>query len=147
MNADGDRVAPFENLAQQCAKKLSVSRFPIPSLSGRESVGKISLCTSPCSPCLRGASFLSNFNTETQRSRSLHGEIRFSRQTWERARGEGAKRSEKSEKKVEGCSHCSLIPRPKPLPKGEGVGRRRLGLDDYRKVLATYSFNEYSLCR
>ena len=34
MNADGDRVAPFENLAQQCAKKLSVSRFPIPSPSG-----------------------------------------------------------------------------------------------------------------
>ena len=36
---------------------------------------------SPCSPCLRGASFLSNFNTETRRSRSLHGEIQFFRQT------------------------------------------------------------------
>ncbi len=27
----------------------------------QESVGKISLCTSPCSPCLRGASFLKQF--------------------------------------------------------------------------------------
>src|SRR5437588_6483880 len=27
----------------------------------KESVGKISLCTSPCSPCLRGASFLKQF--------------------------------------------------------------------------------------
>ncbi len=31
---------------------------------------------SPCTPCLRGASFLSNFNTETRRSRRLHREIR-----------------------------------------------------------------------
>src|SRR5207302_7455348 len=114
-----------------CAPKgAPTSRLCLPFYRHFTATRKISLCTSPCSPCLRGASFLSNFNTETRRSRSLHGEIRFSRQTWERARGEGAKRSEKSEKKVEGCSHCSLIPRPKPLPKGEGVGRRRLGPDD-----------------
>src|SRR5205807_4787641 len=37
----------------------------------KESVGKISLCTSPCSPCLRGASFLKQFqhgDTETTES-------------------------------------------------------------------------------
>src|SRR6266700_6472876 len=34
--------------------------------------------------------------------------------------GEGAKRSEKR-RKVEGCSLCSLIPQPNPLPKGEGI--------------------------
>src|SRR5438309_6351655 len=37
----------------------------------QESVGKISLCTSQCSPCLRGASFLKQFqhgDTETTES-------------------------------------------------------------------------------
>ncbi len=60
--------------SQQAAEKVPLSLW--------ESVGKISLCSSQCSPCLGGASFLkTNLNTETLRSRSLHGEVRFSRQT------------------------------------------------------------------
>ncbi len=42
-------------------KHFAATRF-LGRLLIQEAVGKTSLCTSLCSPCLRGASFLSNFN-------------------------------------------------------------------------------------
>ena len=58
--------------------------------------------------------------------------------------GEGAKRSEKK-KKGGGLFALLANPAAQPSPKGRGhFGRRRLGLDDCRKVLANHSFSEYS---
>src|SRR5438270_11348662 len=65
----------------------------------------------------------------TVRQEIVGKQVSYSLSLWERARVRA--RSVARKEKMEGCSHCSLIPYPKPLPKREGV------LEDGDLVLMT----------
>src|SRR5207237_4877126 len=54
-------LLPWANILQGCRALHKKNVEVLIHTRLQESVGKISLCTSPCSPCLRGASFLKQF--------------------------------------------------------------------------------------